>query len=534
VDEIIRGAPYPVELRQSEHKKSLTFYKEFIKMLDNDITVNRVPLQFQPGFISMKLTPSQRESVEYIKNFLKTFKKEKKQLLYGCIASGGCGKSALLKIISSMLNERSLGYEIVSYTAISASACNGITIHSFLGLNYAVSGGTEYMADMPVNNKLRERCKRIEFLLIDEVGFLNCDFLNLINKRCQKARNNTRDFGGINVLVFGDFHQLPPIFPPELYTDKTDLKAFSSEGQMLFKRFKLFGLYENVRAINDTAFQQFCVRVRIRELTNEDIDKLRERRMSNLPPDERLEFHNSLHIFPRNASVHAFNLAKLIQMQKPIVRIKPKQKLGSKELPDIETLYLCDNAPIVLTSNLNFKYGLLNGSRGKVHSIYYKKGTSPSNSLPSVVFVKIDNYNGLSCEQTTPGLLPICPKADKYYDRRERKSIPYTSIPLRLGFASSVHGVQSLTLEKFVIHFDCREYFFGQTYVSLSRGTSFQSFAVFDEELSNLRFSSPFISSQYEQFKNKLRLLGIHSQKRKCIQETEEEEIIHKRLNIRE
>jgi len=504
IEIIAKKGNYPVLQRQKEHTKGLTYYNKFIKELPNK-EKTKVPFCFQRQI--GKFTPSQERNVNFINSFLTSGRYKTEQLLYGCIAPGGSGKSILLRKTASLLDERNINYSVVSYTAVSARHCQGTTIHSFLNLQYAASGGPEALPSLPISQKFREKCRNLEFLLIDEIGFLNSEFINLINKRLQLAKNNNLDFGGVNILAYGDFHQLPPIFPVALYSDQESDKPFTEEGRQLFKKFKLFTLEENVRAGGDPAFQDFCMRVRNRELTQQDIELLRKRQMNNLSSEERLRFHESLHIFPTNSSVYSFNLVKLMQLGKPIVKVTPKVRKGEGTLPITENLYLTDNCPVVLTKNLNFTYNLINGTKGRVHSIYYKKGNSPIDSLPSVVFVKFDSYEGPSCENEEK-LIPIVPLYHTFFDPKLRQTIHYTTLPLRLGFASTVHNVQSQTLSHYVIHFDKREYFLGQTYVSLSRGSSFSSFAVFDEDLPESRFIAPNLCSQYEKFKKQLKSLN--------------------------
>jgi hypothetical protein len=504
----ILDRPYDYKTPQCEFRKLLSFYQKFFKRQKAVVSVK--PAFNIPSRNNTPLTPSQQEAFDFVNKFLCRYsnKQSSDQLFFGCISPGGYGKSHLLKSICNALSSRNLVYKVIAYTAVSAAVCDGQTCHSFLGLDYMRGGGPSEWAQKPASLKLKRNVKNLEFILIDEVGFLNCEFFGLISRRLQKAKNNQKPFGGVSVLIFGDFHQLPPIFPYELYSDKVDPFTFGGYGKSLFEKFQIFELKENVRAFTDIDFQQTLLRFRTRTVYGSDIDKLRSRQLKNLERDEKAMFHDALHVFPRNVLVHYWNHKKLLELDSPIAKIVPKQTPALPLLPKEETLYLCNKAPVFLTRNIDFPRRLLNGSRGTVHSIFYKPGTSPATSLPSVVFVHFEKYNGPAAEvRDGLSLVPICPMSDTYFNKGLRQSFSVRIIPLKLAFATTVHGVQSQTLSRYVIHFDRREYFFGQTYVCLSRATSMKSFAVFDKELLSDRFSSDAITRQYSCFLSKLEKL---------------------------
>jgi hypothetical protein len=100
---------------------------------------------------------------------------------------------------------------------------------------------------------------------------------------------------------------------------------------------------------------------------------------------------------------------------------------------------------------------------------------------------------------------------DTYSDKSSKSSIPFTFIPLKLGFACATHGVQSLTLDRFLIFFDRREYFLNQAYVCLTRARSLCSFLILDEELPLTRFTTGLVK-KYLKFKSDLERIGIYEE----------------------
>ena len=86
-----------------------------------------------------------------------------------------------------------------------------------------------------------------------------------------------------------------------------------------------------------------------------------------------------------------------------------KSALGDKAVGLTKSLYICKGAKVMLTSNINAKYGLFNGSMGTVVDIIYCDGRSPSDSLPDVIMVIFSKYTGPAFIQSNPNSVPIRP-----------------------------------------------------------------------------------------------------------------------------
>jgi len=72
-------------------------------------------------------------------------------------------------------------------------------------------------------NQLKEDLKSmwngVDFLLIDEVSMISCEFLIEISEALSDAKGNSSPFGGVNIIFAGDFAQLPPVLQTQLYVD---------------------------------------------------------------------------------------------------------------------------------------------------------------------------------------------------------------------------------------------------------------------------------------------------------------------------
>ncbi len=107
-------------------------------------------------------------------------------------------------------------------------------------------------------------------------------------------------------------------------------------------------------------------------------------------------------------------------------------------------MYLCRNAKVTLTVNLSVRFGLFNRALGKIVDIIYLNGKRPTTDLPDVIMVKFDTYTGPPFIDSKPQIIPIVPverKLDCNCHCCKRKTIP-----LRLGWATSVHSCQGITV----------------------------------------------------------------------------------------
>ena len=118
----------------------------------------------------------------------------------------------------------------------------------------------------------------------------------------------------------------------------------------------------------------------------------------------------------------------------------PSDKAGGLQ----PILYLCKNAKVTLTMNISVAFGLYNGASGTVVDLIYSSGKRPPEDLPDVVMVMFPKYTGPPFYIDQPQIIPITP-IEKRLDCSCR-SCKRTQIPLRLGWASTIHRCQGLTI----------------------------------------------------------------------------------------
>lgn len=139
---------------------------------------------------------------------------EKKKSVF-FTGSAGTGKSVLLReIITSLRKKYAREPDRIAVTASTGlAACNvgGVTLHSFSGIGLGKESTAELVKKVKKNQKARHRWMRTKVLVIDEVSMVDGELFDKLESIARQLRNNGRPFGGIQLVITGDFFQLPPV-----------------------------------------------------------------------------------------------------------------------------------------------------------------------------------------------------------------------------------------------------------------------------------------------------------------------------------
>ena len=221
------------------------------------------------------------------------------------------------------------------------------------------------------------------------------------------------------------------------------------------------------------------MRIRDGKITKEDWKILKSR--SVLETGKPKNWDDIIRLFYRGDDVLEYNLKKLKEMEQngaPVAKIlaehggnKTARRATANEAWGLQSvLYLAQKAKVMLRNNLlPAKYGLVNGSQGKIIDIIYESNKAPDD-LPKCVIVDFPDYKGPSLfkaeEHRT--YVPIVPFTAKF--ESAGKSCYRTQLPLKLSFAMTIHKSQGLTLDQVVVDLGSRENPMGDiTFVALSR-----------------------------------------------------------------
>ncbi|GBP26517.1 ATP-dependent DNA helicase RRM3 [Eumeta japonica] len=219
----------------------------------------------------------------------------------------GVGKTFLLKLIRDQINRcyAKDAVKVCSLTGVAARLINGATIHSTLKLPVQKDGRITGMSPLSGNylRIMRQQWHQTEFLIVDEISMVSYQMLCMMDARLRQIKNCENEFfGGVNVLLFGDLLQLPPI---KRFKQPEHLQPATH----LWRLFTLCELTENMRQQGDQTFIDILNALRVGELTTQHFSIL----MGRLLQDTSDEFaiDKALRVYPTNQQVNDHNSAVL-------------------------------------------------------------------------------------------------------------------------------------------------------------------------------------------------------------------------------
>jgi ABC-type cobalamin/Fe3+-siderophores transport system ATPase subunit len=363
---------------------------------------------------------------------------------YNCYITGaaGSGKTHLLNEYINFLKSKGVEVGITASTGIAATHMGGTTIHSWSGIGIR-DELTEYdLEDLESKKYIYDRFKETKVLIIDEISMLHHFRLDLVERIARHLKRNDLPFGGMQVVLCGDFFQLPPVFR---YGEKEALFSYHS---MSWKKLNLKICYlEEQHRQKDQAFLKVLNDIRGGRMSSESMKHLKDR--YNKEPETKVEptkLHthnidvdkiNDTELGKLSGQIFAFNMDT--KGKKPLVEALKKSCLAP------ETLRLKIGSRVMFVKN-NFESGYANGSLGKVISCDY--------SGPKVMLV---NGKVINVE-----------KATWMVEEEGKVKAQIIQYPLRLAWAITVHKSQGMSLDAIEVDLS-RSFERGMGYVALSR-----------------------------------------------------------------
>ncbi|MFA6226928.1 MAG: AAA family ATPase [Candidatus Paceibacterota bacterium] len=363
---------------------------------------------------------------------------------YNCYITGaaGSGKTHVLNEYINFLKSKGVEVGITASTGIAATHMGGTTIHSWSGLGIK-DEITEYdLEDLESKKYIYDRFKETKVLIIDEISMLHHFRLDLVERIARHLKRNDLPFGGMQVVLCGDFFQLPPVFrlgEKEAHFSyrsetwkKLNLKICYLEEQHRQKDQDFLGVLNDIRSgrvgaismkhLNDRHGKDPETKIESTKLHthNIDVDKINEIELGKL-----------------KGEFFVFNMED--KGKKPLVESLKKSCLAPG------TLRLKIGARVMFVKN-NFDAGYANGSLGRVVSCDY--------SGPKVML--------------TNGKVINVEKAKWMIEEEGKIKAQLEQYPLRLAWAITVHKSQGMSLDSVEVDLS-KSFERGMGYVALSR-----------------------------------------------------------------
>jgi ATP-dependent exoDNAse (exonuclease V) alpha subunit len=375
----------------------------------------------------------------------------------------GCGKSYLLNFLKR--NFANNGLEITASTGISAVNIGGSTIHSWAGIGLANQPIEQIIENifLPKFSKVRRKIIKTKTLAIDEISMISREVLEILDQVFRAVRGNEKPMGGMQMLFFGDFLQLPPINrdnnSSNFCFDSKTWEDLDFHNIILDKIFRQ----------SDEKFVKLLNNLRFGIVDSED-KKILESRINVSDTNSIIQ---PTILTTHNAKVEFVNNKYLKNIPNPEQVFQADYKGDAYKIEFLkknciayQSLKLKVGAQVMMIKNTLQKEGIINGSLGIVKDFSTKK------LYPIVEFANSKTFT-ISPEEW------LLEKFDTE-TRVSKVEASITQIPLILAWAITIHKSQGLTLDK--ISCDLSDSFSpGQSYVALSRARNLEG--VFIESL---------------------------------------------------
>lgn len=371
----------------------------------------------------------------------------------------GTGKSHLLQAIIELLPQ--ISTFVTGTTGMAALRIKGTTVHSFAGVGLAKASAEDLLKK--IGRQAYSNWQWCKTLIIDECSMMAADFFEKLEYIARKLKGNDRGFGGIQLVLVGDFFQAPPV-NKKIYKDDPDVKYLFEASSLPSCKLKFMELTQIFRQ-KDTRLIDLLNDARVGELSSKSIALLD---YLNRP----LIFDDGIQptkLYATNLGVNISNNEELEKLSGPSEDFEAidqgtepwKGKMSEHCIAD-ELLQLKVGAQVMLLANDPVDKSLVNGSRCIVTR--FEANLDSKQNFPVVRFIngveKRIEWNVWSLE-----------------DRKGKVLASRTQIPLKLAYAMTIHKGQGMSIDRLDVKID-DAFDYGLAYVALSRATSIEGLRV--------------------------------------------------------
>lgn len=386
---------------------------------------------------------------------------------------GGSGKSALIREIYRHANSK---WKDIYVTALTGCAsillnCKAKTLHSWAGIGLGKGTTESYILKIRKNKFLKAIWKQTDILVIDEVSMFSLKLFDMLNDIGKAIRENSRPFGGIQLIFSGDFYQLPPV------GDKDDIDtqrfcfesdnwniAFNKNNQIQLK--KIFRQTDEIYSIILNQIREGKIKKRSNDLLLQYVGRELSKNLVAEPTK----------LFPTKNKVEQININRMSALY------SEEKEFRIRYIKDLE---MSNNEKEMRRQfseqDIQLELDFLAGNLMCEKEMKLKVGAQ----VMCIINIKSDQGDILICNGSQGIIIDFCnftgcPKV-KYNNGIEMVMSRYiwlsdkipgigiSQIPLILSWALTIHKSQGATLDAAEIDVGSGIFECGQTYVALSR-----------------------------------------------------------------
>ena len=365
----------------------------------------------------------------------------------------GSGKTFVVNEYIKYLKDHGVPIGVTASTGIAATHMGGVTIHSWSGIGVRDRLSKEEITEIGEKPYVKKKAAEAKVLIIDEVSMLHHFRLDMVDRVLKHIKRSEEPFGGLQVVLCGDFFQLPPVSragePASRFIYDSD--SWKSAG------FAVCYLHENFRQ-NDDAILSILNEIRSGEVSDGAREELKSRYRAATDGKKEADMEPT-RLYTHNIDVDSINERELGKVsgyesvyemiskgRKPLVEALKKSCLAP------ESLCLKKGARVMCVKN-NFEHGYVNGTLGVIVSCGWNIDpvvrTAPSPSFPNGRMITIERASWVIEDDGK-----ILAEISQY--------------PLRLAWAITVHKSQGMSLDTVEVDLS-RAFEPGMGYVALSR-----------------------------------------------------------------
>ncbi len=376
----------------------------------------------------------------------------------------GTGKTTFLKKLRAEMPKRMV---VVAPTGVAAINAGGVTIHSFfqlpIGIHVPDSKMKREKRYFTMSKTKKSILRTLDLLIIDEISMVRSDLLDAIDEMLRQHRDHSKPFGGVQLLMIGDLHQLAPVANDQewdILKDYYDTQYFFGSKALQQVRYVTIELKKIYRQ-EDDHFIRLLSNIRDGHLDHTTINALNQRYIPNFQPPAQDEY---IRLTTHNYRADQYNQQQLSMLpgMSRIFECVVEGTFPENSFPAAKSLELKLGTQVMFIRNDSGGERYFNGKIGKVVGFGDNRILVQGNNDPQPISVEMAEWENTEYEID-----------EKSKNIQEKVIGHFRQFPLRLAWSITVHKSQGLTFDHAILDIN---YSFapGQVYVALSRCRSLE------------------------------------------------------------